>query len=275
MREGIPHLPQVPRQRPQPRSFRPVEPGGRHQGVDLVALGLAGPNRPQSRFDPRSVISELWQATRQLQHHVVDEPFHPVARYGGIGALVDHHEPECLQHRHALAQGQGRFAMVELQPQRAATGLALPQPDGDVLAVAQAPQDLDILKRCRSIVPRPVGIGEGVAIVADGGRIPGLSRQQVTEIAGQRRNLGFQFASTRPRRRSAHATDDDVEPHQLPFREMRVVGGNPPIIDPGQVARDPDPRLYVVAVARHVHEDGDEIVEPVDARQHPHAWPVM
>ena len=38
----------------------------------------------------------------QLQHHVVQIALDPVARHNGIGTLVDHPEPEMLQHRHAV-----------------------------------------------------------------------------------------------------------------------------------------------------------------------------
>ncbi len=165
--------------------------------------------------------------------------------------------------------------MVEFQPQRAIAAGAAVQADGDACVVGQGLQHGDIGERIGGVVARLIGLRKGIAVIADRCRIDGGGHQRIAESGGQLLDARFQFGAAGARRRPGHAPDDDVQAHEIAFGEMRVIGRNAAIILFGQILGDAGARRAVIAVARHEDEDGDEIVEAVDARQHPHAGPVV
>ena len=68
--------------------------------------------------------------------------------------------------------------------------------------------------------------------------------------------------------------NDEMDPDEVAFGKVRVVGGNAALIDLGKVGADGGARLRGVAIAGDIDEHRDEIVEAVDARQHADARPV-
>ncbi len=71
------------------------------------------------------------------------------------------------------------------------------------------------------------------------------------------------------------ARDDEMHADQRAFREIRDKRRDFAVERGRQQPADGDARAAAVRLARHIDQDGDEALEPVVARQHPHARPLI
>ncbi len=67
--------------------------------------------------------------------------------------------------------------------------------------------------------------------------------------------------------------DDEMHAHEGAFREVRDERRDLAVERARQQPSDHGARAAAIRLARHVDQDGDEALEPVVARQHPHARP--
>ena len=273
-RIGNAELPQIAGEGAQDLDVPPAQVRLGGELVEPVILGQIAPDREDGVLHPGGEHPGLEaDALACLEHHVVDVDFAAAAGRRRVGVLVDHPEAEVLEHGHAAAERDRASQVIDLEADGALAAGQGPQPELDCLA-GEPLDDLDVGKRLLGGVARLVGRRERLEEVLDGGLIAGGAAELVAEAEGKFGDLVLDFVAARPRRRAAIAAEDEVHADQIPFGEARIVGRDAPVIDPGQVVADPGAHLRIVAVAWHEQEDGDEIVEAVDAGEHADARPV-
>ncbi len=284
---GIGHadLAQIARQGAQQRHLPPCQPGDEHQRVVAVVLGVGAHDGGEAVVEPPLGGFEIDRTVPdEFQQHVVQPELLRVraAGLGVIGALVDDPEPHVLEHRHALRQRQRAAVAPQLEASRAdivVAGSAL-EVDAERGVGRHRLEGRDVLHRGRG--SKGVAIGRRKCPAVTGEEIAGQDRivdagerleQEIRPRLREARHFGFEPRAVRMGEFAVGARDDEMHADQRTFREVRHERRDLAVERGRQQPADGGTRSAAVRLARHVDQDGDEALEPVVARQHPHARP--
>ena len=103
--------------RTQDRHLRAVEPGGDHQPVQRVGLRVAAVDGRDRLGDAVAGVLEVERLLARPEHAELLHP-HPVVDEQARRDLLDHAQPEVLEHRHRARELDLGVALVERDPRR-------------------------------------------------------------------------------------------------------------------------------------------------------------
>ena len=177
----------------QDRDLRAVEPGGDHEPVQRVGLGVAAVDGGDRLGHAVADVVEVERLLARAEHPELLHP-HPVVDEQARRDLLDHAQPEVLEHRHRARELDLGVALVERDPRRPAVADPV-QADDERLARVQPREAGDVDRR---ELRRRVAL-----VVLREARDPGVEQrrlvgqllgQLVVPRAGERDRLGLELA---------------------------------------------------------------------------------
>ncbi len=252
-----------------------AEPGGQGQPVVAVVFNQTAGHCKDAVLDAASAFAQVdFGAVAGPDRHGVQKAWLRSERAYGVGAFVDHREAEIFQHRHPGRKRNGIGAVIDVERQARRPFSPAAQPHGQRIVRAQRLEHGDIVQGIGVRVGHLIIGGKGACVIGDVAGMGRRRKQAVGKGAGQLGNFSFQRLAVGARGGAAIAPDDEMHPGQIAFGEVGGKGRDAPVIAVGEMFADPGADIGIEAVARQVNENGNEIIEPVDARQNPHARPV-
>lgn len=174
--------------RAQDDGLAPGQTGAQHEGVEVVVLGLAVPDRREGVLEALAgVVAEV--ARREPQTEVVDPRVRAVGAAQLVRALVGDLDAEALEHRQDGGQGDLLTGAVDLEAAFAGAGAdGLVQRQREVLvAAAQLLQVHEVGDGGARRVVGLVALGEGTAVAAQqlrGALLAELGVERLVEAVG-------------------------------------------------------------------------------------------
>ena len=169
----------------QDRDLAPVEAGRDHQPVERVRLGLAAPDGRDAVGDPLAGLVEVERAVGRARARRTPAPTSRRRRRQARRELLDHPQPEVLEHRRRAAELE--LAADAVQPDARVSSPSLRSPTRNGLpAVNRRSKAGDVLRGRRRVDRRLVVLGQPLAPSAR--RAPARARRRGATSASRARS---------------------------------------------------------------------------------------
>ncbi len=255
--------------------------GRKHEPVEAVALGPAGPHSTkrfgEARFD---VAGGGALSSRTGEREFVDPDRRPVGPVDAEGFFGDDAQTEMIEHRQHVGQHHRLFGAVEPQPGQAAIRTPMNR-DFERRTGKDGVDPGEVGDRLHDLGPRLVGDRQRLepaqpgarSVLAKGGRRRfGKAVRPGPACLGQ---LPFERRRIDGRHRAAGRADEEMDARQHRLVEMgverRQAAGEGALQDLSKAA----PQRRVVALARGVDETGDKAFERIAPHEQRDPLPLL